>query len=81
MRRIDKLLYQAVIPPFLIALIVLTFVVSIRELGLLSELLITRNASLATVGSIAGSILPRILMFSLPLSYLIGILIGLSGLA
>lgn len=81
MRRIDKLLYHAVIPPFLIALIVLTFVVSIRELGLLSELLITRNASLATIGLIAGSILPRILMFSLPLSYLIGILIGLSGLA
>jgi LPS export ABC transporter permease LptF/LPS export ABC transporter permease LptG len=81
MRKIDKILYGAFIPPFIIALIVLTFVVSIRELSNLSELLITRNASLFGIISIIGTILPRILMFSLPLSYLIGILIGLSGLS
>ena len=81
MRKIDKMLYQATIPPFLITLAVLTFVVFIHDLGNLSELLITRNASLSTILLIAGAILPGILIFSLPLSYLIGILIGLSGLS
>ncbi len=81
MRRIDKLVSWAVIPPFLLALIVLTFVVFTREFGRLSELLITRNASPDVVLMIAGTILPSILIFSLPLSFLIGILIGLSGLS
>ncbi len=81
MSRIDKLLHTAVIPPFFISLVVLTFVVFIHEFGRLSELLITRNASPDTIAIIAGTILPRILIFSLPLSFLIGILIGLSGLS
>jgi LPS export ABC transporter permease LptG/LPS export ABC transporter permease LptF len=81
MRKIDKLLYHAIIPPFLIALTVLTFIAFIHDLGNISELLITRNASLGVILVITGSILPKILIFSLPLAYLIGILIGLSGLA
>ncbi len=81
MRKIDKLLARAILPPFLSALVVLTFVVFVKELGRLSELLVTRNASLDTIAIIAGALLPGILIFSLPLSYLIGILIGLSGLS
>jgi len=59
----------------------LTFVVFVREFGNLSELVITRNAPLGVVFRIAATILPPILIFSLPLSYLIGVLIGLSGLS
>ena len=81
MRRIDKLLYFAIIPPFLSALTVLTFVVFIKEFGRLSELLISHNASLDVILLLAGAVLPSILVFSLPLSFLIGILIGLSGLS
>ncbi len=81
MRKIDKLLYQAVLPPLLIALTVLTFVVFVHDFGRLSELVITHNASPTTVAMIAGTILPGILMFTLPLAYMVGILIGLSGLS
>lgn len=81
MLRIDKLLFKSIAPPFLIALAVLTFVVSVHELGTLSELLITRNASLGTILLIIGAILPRILIFSLPLSFLVGVLIGVGGLS
>ncbi len=81
MRKVDKLMIRAVLPPFLSALVVLTFVVFVRELGRLSELLVTRNASPNTIAIIGGALLPGILIFSLPLSYLIGILIGLSGLS
>ncbi len=81
MKKVDKLVSWAIIPPFLLSLIVLTFVVFTREFGRLSELLITRNASPDVILMIAGAILPSILIFSLPLSFLIGILIGLSGLS
>jgi LPS export ABC transporter permease LptG/LPS export ABC transporter permease LptF len=82
MRKIDKILYQAIFPPFLISLVVLTFVVCIHEIGnRLSELLISGNASLGIILTVTSATLPAILIFSLPLSYLIGILIGITGLA
>ncbi len=81
MRKIDKLLRRAITAPFLITLTVLTFIVCLHEIGTLSELLITRHASFDTILIIIGAILPGILIYSLPLSYLIGILIGLSGLS
>ncbi len=81
MSKIDKLLYISIIPPFFITVIILTFVLSVQYLGSLSELLITRNASLGTILLISAAIIPGTLIFSLPLSYLIGILIGLSGLS
>jgi len=81
MPKIDKLLYLSIVPPFLITLVILTFVLAVQYLGNLSELLITRNASFGTILLIIAAIVPGTLIFSLPLSYLIGILIGLSGLS
>ena len=81
MRQIDKLLVKTVAGPFIIAVVVLTFVVFAHDLGRLSELLITRNASPGSVLLICSSILPGILIFSLPLAFVIGLLIGLSGLS
>jgi LPS export ABC transporter permease LptG/LPS export ABC transporter permease LptF len=81
MRKIDKLLFYAIVPPFVISLIVLTFVVFIHELGNRSEWLLVRNASLDLIIYGMAAILPAVLIYSLPLSYLIGILIGLTGLS
>lgn len=87
MRKIDKIMFRAIIPPFLIALSVLTFIVFMHEAAAragtfnLSALLITQNASPLAVLIITGGLLPGILIFTLPLSFLIGILIGLSGLS
>ena len=81
MNRIHKLLFHAIAPPFAIALAVLTFVVTASEFGSLAELLLSKSASLWVVVRIAASILPAILIFSLPLSFLVGVLVGLSGLS
>ncbi|HSW38377.1 MAG TPA: LptF/LptG family permease [Acidobacteriota bacterium] len=81
MRKIDKLLYLAITPPFFVSLIVLTFVVTMHQFGALSELLVTQNVSLGGIFNIIFTILPAVLIFSLPLSYLIGILIGITGLS
>ena len=81
MRKLDKLLFRAIAPPFTITFVVLTFVVSAREFGTLSELLITKNAAPGIILALAGAILPDILIYSLPLSFLTGVLIGLGGLS
>jgi len=81
MRKADKLLFRAIAPPFVITLAVLTFVVSAQEFGTLSQLLITKNASPGVMLALAGAILPDILIYSLPLSFLTGVLIGLGGLS
>lgn len=81
MKTLNKLIFRNIFPPFLIALLVLTFVLFFQYLGNRSELLISKNISLEVILSIAATVIPGILIFSLPLSFLIGILIGLSGLA
>lgn len=81
MRILNKLLFRSVIPPFFIALLVLTFVLFFEFIGSRSELLISKNASLEVIMAVGSALLPQILIYSLPLSFLIGILIGLSGLS
>ena len=76
MRRIDKIIFRAVIPPFLIALTILTFIVFVIQIGNK----VTSSVSSNTLLAISSALLPTILIFSLPLSYLIGILIGIGGL-
>lgn len=81
MKRIDEVLYREVTPPSVIALLVLTFVVFSREFGRLAELLIRKNAGGLTVLEVVVSLLPSILIFTLPISFLIGVLIGFSRLS
>lgn len=81
MRKIDKVVYQDIIPPSCIALIVLTFVAFTNEFGRLAELLIKKNIESQTVLLVVVSILPGILIFTLPFAFLIGTLVGFSRLS
>ncbi len=81
MRKIHRVIYQEIIPPGLIALMVLTFVVFTREFGRLTELLIRQNADTVTVLKVVLYILPSILVFTLPMSFLVGTLVGFSRLS
>ncbi len=81
MRKIDKLLCTAIIPPLLIALTVLTFIAFMEELSKLSEVLVTGNAPIQVIAAFVSTIAPNVLVFSLPLSFLIGTQIGVSGLS
>ncbi|HOM99945.1 MAG TPA: LptF/LptG family permease, partial [Acidobacteriota bacterium] len=81
MQRINKLVRSDVRGPWLISLILLTFVVFAREFGRLAELLIQKQADVIVTGKVVLCLLPSILVFSLPFSLLIGIMIGLSRLS
>ena len=80
-RKIHKVIYSEIIPPSLIALAVLTFVVFTREFGPLAELLIRKDADAVTVLGVIIALLPRILIFTVPFAFLIGTLIGFSRLS
>lgn len=78
MKKIDRALYREITAPSIIALLVLSFVVFTREFGRLAEMLIRKNADAITVFEVMVSLLPSILVFTLPMSFLIGVLIGFS---
>ncbi|HSR50321.1 MAG TPA: LPS export ABC transporter permease LptG [Acidobacteriota bacterium] len=81
MKRIHRIVYQEIFPPGAIALLVLTFVVFTREFGRVSRLFIQQGAEAGLVGELMISLLPQILVYTFPLSFLIGTLVGFSRLS
>ncbi len=81
MRKIPRIIYQEITGPSFIALLVLTFVVFTREFGRFAELVIRDNTSASTILRIVAYLLPSILIFSIPIAFLIGTLIGFSRLS
>ncbi len=81
MKRVHQIIYQETISPTIIALVVLSFVVFTREFGRLAELLIQKNAEPAAILQVVLYLVPSILVFTIPFSFLIGTLVGFSRLA
>ncbi|MFQ5740623.1 MAG: LptF/LptG family permease [Acidobacteriota bacterium] len=81
MKKIHRIIYQEITPPALIALVVLTFVVFSREFGQLAELLIRKNADAVVVVKVVLFLLPGILVFTVPIGFLVGTLVGFSRLS
>ena len=79
--KLHRVIYAEILPPSLIALAVLTFVVFTREFGRLVELLIRKNADAITVVEVVVALFPKILIFTVPFAFLIGTLIGFSRLS
>ena len=80
MRRLQRIIHQEARGPFLISLLLLTFVVFTREFGRIAELLIRRDTQVATVVKAILYLMPSILIFTVPFAFLIGTLIAFSRL-
>src|SRR5712691_5388972 len=81
MRSIDRCIYKELVGPLLISLTVLTFIVFTREFGRFAEILIRKSAEPATILEVCLALLPSILIFTIPISFLIGTLIAFSRLS
>ena len=81
MSRIHRIIYSEILPPSVIAFSVLTFIVLVREFGRLAEILIRKNADTWTVVQAILFLLPSILIFTLPIGFLIGTLVAFSRLS
>jgi len=65
----------------LLGVLIFTFVIFMRDLGRLLELIVRNSAPLPSVGQIFLDTLPTTFTITLPMGVLVGILIGLSRLA
>jgi len=77
----DRYIYRELIPPFLLGLLITTFVFLMNEILLLSDVFIAKGISLKTTLKILFYLIPSIIAFTLPMAVLMGILAGLSRLS
>lgn len=78
---IDRYILKEVFSPFLIGLLVYTFVMLMNQILLLSEIFIVRDVPFKSVMSLLFYLIPSLLAFTVPMSVLVGILAGLSRMS
>jgi LPS export ABC transporter permease LptG/LPS export ABC transporter permease LptF len=76
MKTLDRYIFKEIFFPSLIALVALTFVAFIREIGALLEVMVRQSATMSEIGAISMAILPNVLTFTIPMAVLVGILTG-----
>ncbi len=81
MRIIDRYVVREVIPPFLIGLLVFTFVLIIPFIIDLAEQMIAKGVPAGTILRLTATLLPQALALTIPMSLLIGLLVGLGRLS
>jgi LPS export ABC transporter permease LptF/LPS export ABC transporter permease LptG len=81
MRILTRYILREVTAHALIGVAIFTFVLFTRDLGHILELVVRASAPLPSVAQIFSFTIPLALTYTLPMSVLVGILIGLSRLA
>jgi LPS export ABC transporter permease LptF/LPS export ABC transporter permease LptG len=81
MKLIDRYLIREILPPFAIALLVFTFILIIPFILDLAEQLIAKGVAAPTVLRLAATLLPQALGLTIPMAFLIAILVALGRLS
>ncbi len=81
MRILPRYIFREIVSSALLGILLFTFVLFLRDIGQLFELLVQRTASAETVAYLFGLTLPRTLTLTIPMGVLVGILVGLGRLA
>ena len=77
----DRYILKEVFPPFVIGLLIYTFVLMMNQILILSELFIDKGVPLGVTVKIFAYLIPSILAFTIPMAVLMGVLAGLSRLS
>ena len=80
-RIIDRYVVREIIPPFLLALLVFTFVLIIPFIIKLAEDLIAKGVPAFTILQLTVTLLPQALALTIPMALLIGLLVGLGRIS
>ena len=81
MRILTRYILKEIFSHSLLGLLVFTFVIFIRQLGNLLELVVRHNVPLRDMATLFLLPVPNILMMTIPLAVMVGTLIGLSRMA
>jgi lipopolysaccharide export system permease protein len=79
-RLVERYIIAAILPYFGLSLLLLTFVILAQQAGKFVEILGSADPSFEAVADIALGLIPNVLIFTLPMSVLIGTATGLSKL-
>jgi len=78
---LDRYVLREIGPPFLIGLLLVTFVLLMNQVLLLAELFIDKGVPALEAVRILGLLVPSVLVFAAPMAVLMGILGGLARLS
>ncbi len=81
LKQLDRYVLKEITSPFLIGLLIYTFVMLMNEILISAELFITQSVPLKTVINLLFYLIPSILAFTLPMAVLMGILAGVSRMS
>ena len=81
MRLVSRSVVRELWPPFLLGFAAYTFILLIRTVYFLADFFVRRSASFGEVVSLAVLSLPWIVVLTLPMAFLLGVLIGIGRLA
>jgi lipopolysaccharide export system permease protein len=81
LRTIDRYVIREVLPPFLLSLLVFTFLLEIPPVMRQLETLVAKGVSWQIAGRIILTLIPQALGVTIPMSLLTGLLIGLGRLS
>ena len=81
LRTLDRYVIREVIPPFLLSLLVFTFILEVPPVMQQLETLVAKGVSWQTAGHIILLLIPQGLGLTIPMALLTGLLIGLGRLS
>jgi LPS export ABC transporter permease LptG/LPS export ABC transporter permease LptF len=81
LRIVDRYILREVLPPFLLGLVVFSFMLEIPPIMQYAESLIAKGVAWHTIGKILLTLLPQALSLTIPIALLIGLLVGLGRLS
>jgi lipopolysaccharide export system permease protein len=80
-KTLARYLISEILPPFFLGLMAFTFILVIARIVKLIELVVTRGVPLLQIGKLLSLILPTFFELTVPMAFLLGILLGLGRLA
>src|SRR4051812_36792856 len=81
LRKIDRYVIRETIPPFLLSLLIFTFLLEIPPVMRYLENLVAKGVSWQVAGLIIVTLIPQALGLTIPMALLTGLLIGLGRLS
>ena len=80
-RILDRYVFREIIPSFILGICVFTFVILLNEILRFAQRLVTQSASLSDTLGILLNLLPSVLCLTIPMGFLLGVLIALGRLS
>ncbi len=78
---LDRYIIKEILPPFGLGLLLFTFILLLQQITVLTGVLISRSADFPTVLRVFLNLLPSMLAVTIPMAFLLGILLAFGRLA